>query len=755
MLSIIQIVLMNILLRFQKRKRQYKLSHVVQQPIRNIYYEWQLRYNLPENALLSHYAVDYSRTIYHYIDIYTSFKITESYHDQRDSLLERYVTLDEPFNLHTPLAFEDIPTNRLPSFGIRIIPLRYHQISAGLINHNGKESLTFLDPYAPETPDSRQPFSFDPEIDLSGSPPHPDIVEIIHHWFPLYENYISEYCRPPSYGPQAFFDFNRPTEAIPPPTLERENDILTIINNTFNIVPYRPLHFVDALAAGTPLNTSASYHDKFDLNSKILGSYSSPRLYADRNQSKGYHMNHMLNTFRRTVHEIKLGSLTEQWKIKYFQDHPTQLFIRSQISKRDPSEPKKIRPVYSVDARFLHLEKMLTTPLLAQLRNPQCCVLHGLETFRGAMSIIDTIAHAFNAFISIDWSQFDQRAPQPAIKCFFTRYLPSLLIISQGYFPSRGYENTSSTDSFAQKIFNILSFLYTWYRNMVFLSYDGYAYTRLNGGVPSGLLNTQSLDSFVNMYVLADCLLEFGFTIQETQEMIFFILGDDNIFFARMHFARLVDFMVFLETYAKTRHGMVLSILKSVYSALRTKISVLGYENNYGMPIRPIGKLVAQLCYPERPVSEKKQWMHAARALGLATAACGQDSDFHMLCYMVYKKFRPDTPVLSSQFKKTMKYTVLELFNFQVDAEFTVFPDFPTLHEIRQQVQTYAGPFHETDKWPKSIFADTPPSDNLTDFITLDEWLKQHPEYSFSSDNFMPGYDAPDALSIAFSSLSI
>nr|QLC36820.1 RNA-dependent RNA polymerase [Sarcosphaera coronaria partitivirus] len=757
MLTISQIVHIYILLRFQSRKRQYKLSHIVHQPIRNIYYEWQLRYNAPEDSALSDLNVDYSRTLFSYIDIFTSFKITESYQDKRDSLLERYTSRDEPFNLHTPIDILDIPENRLPNPGLRVLPLRYHQISPGLLSHNGKESLTFLDPFAPETPDSRQPYSFDPEIDLTGSPPAPEILEIIHHWFPAYLPFIGDFCRPPSYGPQAFTDFNRPTEATTPPTTARENDILTIINNVFNIKPYRPLHFVDALAAGTPLNTSASYHDKFDLNSKILGSYSSPSLYADRNQSKGYHMNHMLNTFRRTMHEIKLGTLSESWKIQYFQDHPTQLFIRSQISKRDPTLPKKIRPVYSVDARFLHIEKMLTTNFLAQMRNPQCCVLHGLETFRGAMSAIDNIALYFNAFVSLDWSQFDQRAPLPAIHCYYARFLPSLLIVSHGYFPSRGYENTSfpSYHTFATKIFNILNFLYTWYRNMVFLSYDGFAYTRLNGGVPSGLLNTQSLDSFVNMYVLADCLLEFGFTIQETSEMIFFILGDDNIFFARQQFSRIADFMIFLESYAKRQHGMVVSVLKSIYTSLRSKISILGYENNYGLPARPIDKLVAQLCFPERPVPHDKQWMHAARALGLATASCGQDAHFHLLCYMVYQKFKPDTPVLTSQFKKTMKYSVLESLDFKIDNDMTFFPDFPTLYEIRSLVQHYHGTFHETDKWPRSLFRDIPPSDNLSDYITLEQWLSANPEFSFSSRNFMPGYDAPDALSAAFSNLSL
>lgn len=258
------------------------------------------------------------------------------------------------------------------------------------------------------------------------------------------------------------------------------------------------------------------------------------------------------------------------------------------------------------------------------------------------------------------------------------------------------------------------------------------------------------------MFILADCLLEFGFTIEETRDMLFFILGDDNIIFARQNFSRIVEFMIFLASYAETRHGMVLSVLKSTYTTLRSKIEVLGYTNNYGMPTRPIGKLVAQLAFPERPVPETKRWMHAARALGLAYASCGQDSNFHMLCYMVYQKFKPTSPVLMTQLRKSLKYNVLQALEFtELDDDMVLFPDFPSLYDVQRLVFDYHGPFSETDHWPETLFEDTPPSDNLAEFTTLYDWLQCNPQHSFDSTNFMPGYDAPDALSFAFSNLTI
>nr|QOI17271.1 RNA-dependent RNA polymerase [Picoa juniperi partitivirus 2] len=748
MLSISNIVTIFVLLRFQHRRRSKQTLNVPSYPVRNVTYEWYLRLAIPRNTPISETAIDYSRTLLAYIDLHTCYQLMITLDARKAKILERYTRINEPFALYQPIDPSSFPNDRLPSPGLRILPFRFHSIPAGFtLPEQGIEQPTYHDPNSP---------TLDLDTDLSGAPANQDIVKIIHEWFPFFEQFVDKYCRPPSYGPQAFIDFNKPTELISDPSPERENDILTVINSTFAIKPYRPLHFVDAQAAMTPLSTSAAYHDKFDPETLVISRKATPQIYAARQMSKGHHNNVMLNTFRLELHNIKVDLPSRDDLIHFFLKHPTQLFIRSQISLRDPQEPKKIRPVYAVDSRFLHIEKMLTTNFLAQMRNPECCVLHGLETFRGSMQFIDQIAHSFNFYVSLDWSSFDQRLPLSAIKCYYTRVLPSLLIISDGYFPSRGYENTAQPiDHFARKVFNILSFLYTWYRNMVFLSFDGYAYTRLNGGVPSGLLNTQSLDSFGNMYVLADCLLEFGFTTTETQGMIFFILGDDNIFFVNQPHARMIDFMDFLDTYALKRHGMVLSVLKSVYSKLRTQISILGYTNMYGMPIRPLGKLVAQLVYPERPVPEDKQWMHAARALGLAYAACGQDSSFHQLCFHVYRHFKPDYPVPSSQFRKWIKFTVREIINFETDAELTTFPEFPSLQEIRSLVSTYHGPFSETDKWPETLFEDTPPSDNLHTYTTLDEWLRTHPEFQFDSENYMPGYDAPDALSIAFSNLQI
>jgi len=687
------------------------------------------------------------------MDISIATRLEPHFEDKINGIKEHRQMLDQPTGLYDHIELSEVPALRIPKPGLTILPFRYYSKSPGLGYIEQIEHTLANDPLTAEEPLDRKPETYTVDLDLSGFPPHPEIYKIIHEWFPLYETYLGKYCRPFSFGPQAFYDFNRTTASHPPPSQERENDILTLMKHIMNIKPYRPLHFADTLASHVPLNTSASYQSKYSPEELVLAKISSPSLYAKRPTSKGHFINNVATRARQVVHNIKnygtpagdslpdalQNDSPEQARLEnFFLSEPTELFIRTQISLRDIKEPKKIRPVYAVTFLFILIEIMLTYCLIIQLRNPECAVLHGLETFRGGMSIINMVSHHFTSFVSLDWSQFDQRLPLYVVICYFTKWIPLFLVVNKGYVPTHTYPDTTANHvtPMAIKLFNLLQFLLLWYINMVFISFDGYAYVRLNGGVPSGLYNTQSLDSFGNAYIIFDCLLEFGFTIPECKEMIFFILGDDNIFFARQHFTRICDFMIFLNEYATTRHGMVLSILKSVSTNLRTKIEVLGYSNNHGIPSRPIGKLVAQLAFPERPV--KQDWMHAARALGLAYASCGQSATFHQLCYMVYLKFRPTHAVRTEQVKRIFKYTVNEMFEIDDCLEWFLFPDFPSLYQVRQLVTHYHGFFSDEDKWNRNIFNDKPTL-NDSDCYTLADWLKDNPSYSFVTDNIMHG----------------
>lgn len=427
-LTISQIVTLVILLRHQALRRKTKVPSQMNYPIRNIYFEWKLREHHPRTKPLRPFV--YAKSLLSYIDLRTCAKIEQNLEHATDSIRDRYSYREEPFDIYEHLDLSDIPEERLAAPGIINVERRYHAIPSATLNIDEKQHILSDDPHFIETPLARSNIIYDESIDLSGEPAHPDIVEIIAQWFPSFLPFLNEYCRPPSFGPQAFRDFNRETPNPPPPSPERHEQIMSIIRSKMNIKPYRPLHFADALASTAPLSTSASYHSKFDPEFRVFARYSTPTLFKDRPSSKGYNLNVMLNQYRMEYHYVKQDArpfLTgnhdpdaeEEIMQTWFAKHPAQLFIRSQISKRDPSEPKKIRPVYSVDDKFLHTEKTVTLPAHAQLRNPQCCVAHGLETFRGAMQLIDRIALYFLCFISLDWSQFDQRLPFYVIIAFF------------------------------------------------------------------------------------------------------------------------------------------------------------------------------------------------------------------------------------------------------------------------------------------------------------------------------------------------
>lgn len=252
---------------------------------------------------------------------------------------------------------------------------------------------------------------------------------------------------------------------------------------------------------------------------------------------------------------------------------------------------------------------------------------------------------------------------------------------------------------------NLLFFLHTWYNNMTYVTSDGYAYRRTHCGVPSGLYNTQYLDSFGNLFLIIDAMMEFGFYDSEIESFVLLILGDDNTGMTTISIDRISDFINFLEYYAKQRYNMVLSSTKSVLTALRSKIETLGYQCNYGTPKRDIKKLVAQLCYPENGL---KPHTMSARAIGIAYAAAGQDFMFHSFCQDIYNMFRSDYRPDA----RTNLYFQRQIFHNLEDGlpdlSTSTVPPFPSLFEIRDVYSYYQGPLTFTPKWNIAHFINDP-----------------------------------------------
>jgi len=397
------------------------------------------------------------------------------------------------------------------------------------------------------------------------------------------------------------------------------------------------------------------------------------------------------------------------------------LFTRNHISDRDGI--LKQRPVYAMDTLFLHLECMITFPLHILARSMKSSLMYSIETIRGGCAYMDARARAFTSYLCIDWSSFDQRMPWIIVDTFFTVFLPLLLVISNGYQPTVEYPvyPDLTPEKMFSRLFNILCFLRTWYYNCVFCTADGYAYVRTLAGIASGMLNTQYLDSYCNLFLMIHALINFGCSDSEILELVIFVMGDDNVLLSLWTEQRLHSFMKHFEHHALTRFGMVLSSSKSVFTTLRSKIEMLGYSCHNASPRRPIGKLVAQLCFPEHGPKDKYM---SSRAIGMAYASAGFDLKFYTFCFDVYLTFLPYAePVTELNMPAIMKH-LPGIFKMLDDPTEFVNPErFPSIHEIRSRYETWQGELDPWKKWNPAHFA-TPPAVVPPDSVTMTEYMQ-------------------------------
>lgn len=269
------------------------------------------------------------------------------------------------------------------------------------------------------------------------------------------------------------------------------------------------------------------------------------------------------------------------------------------------------------------------------------------------------------------------------------------------------------------RLFNILIFLRNWYFNCVFVTSDGYAYIRTLVGIASGMLNTQYLDSFCNLFLMIHALIHFGCSDLEILEIMFFVLGDDNVLFTSWTLQRLTTFMTFLESHALSRFGMVLSPTKSLVTTLRSRIEILGYQCNHGHPTRPIDKLVAQLVFPEHGF--KPQYM-ADRAIGLAYASAGSDKTFYSFCLATYTKF---LPFRLPQDPETRIRHLPGFFKALDIDDTTMFDSFPSIYEIQCRYSLWQGELPQDKKWSPSHFLAQPHA-HLSNSVTMLEYMTAH-----------------------------
>nr|QNJ60191.1 RNA-dependant RNA polymerase [Betapartitivirus sp.] len=630
-----------------------------------------------------------------------------------DKLMARYkyanVLKREPFEFYGILT-KPVPPEWQPVNGIDQLPIFYHK---------GRDIKADK---VPET----------------GFTMHPIIKYLLIQKYPHFYEHVQKWCRPLGTTLATFTDFNREQTPIDPISPERKEQVVRLVTKFLDAKPFPPLHYVDVLYTGMPLKSGTSYFNRHSLKVQAHAKYiSHPADYENKPTSKGYVFNAFTTLARIIIHQIKLTGLPgsspkdptqqdiDEILEKFSKKHPTMLFTRSHISQI--CALLKQRPVYAVDDLFLFIECMLTFPLHVQARSMNSSIMYGLETLRGGCAHIDKIAQSYRSYISLDWSSFDQTVPWAIIDTFFEDFLPSLLITDQGYVPTFEYPDTNSGESImAPKLHNLLTFLKAWFYKMVFISQHGYAYRRTCAGIPSGLLNTQYLDSYCNLFVIIDSLLEFGCTEDEINNLVIYVMGDDNLTLTDWDIARSSKFVTFMETYAAERFHMKLSMKKCKVTDQRQYISILSYTVNFGYPTRDRYKLIAQLCYPERGTVDK---FMSSRAIGIAYAACGMDYETYCFCRDVFYSFLPYAEIPSDDdVDRLSAYLPGAFRTLDEYPDFLYELKFPTFEQTRDFSSRWHGPLDTHPKWNNSHFK--VPCDHVYEnHSTLNDWYEKNPSF--------------------------
>jgi len=695
---------------------------------KNRKYQWE-KYNSPDTSVKKLYQSLLKSP--NHRDFYRRFPVNRTQlskpqvEDYITNLMKSNAMKGRPFEFFSPkLNDSSLREDRIPSEGIELVPYFYHP---------GNVILPSPDHSRPLDPDSEADAaeSYLPgDIDY-GPPISQELLQLIYERFPQYLQYVTQYCRPAGTTDATFRDFNKPQKPSNDFDEPRKTRILTLVDHFLNITPYLPLHYVDTQYCKLPLVTGTGYHNRRSYHARTYAHFSHPENYSKKPTSKGFYYNYTRFNNRKLVHLAKEHSFPvdvpehhsrfRTRASKFLKEYPTLMFTRNHISRRDGT--LKVRPVYAVDELFLDIELMLAFPATVQARKPSCSIMYGLETIRGSNVYLDRIAMNYQSFATIDWSGYDQHLPWRIVYLFFMHWLPSKIIISHGYAPTVDYPEHKDLNEHKmfKKMFNLLTCLMNWYFNMVFLSADGYAYRRTFAGVPSGMLLTQFLDSFGNLVLIIDGLIEFGCPDDEITTILLFIMGDDNSIFCHWSLDRLDSFITFLESYSKSRWNMTLSKTKSIITSLRSRIETLSYQCNFGWPKRPIPKLVAQLVYPEHGI--KPQFM-SARAIGIAYAACAMDYDFHEFCRQVYRLYLPVAD-MSQQAIRNTRVWILKLLELEETEHLIPLDHFPTMDEIIKTISYYHGPLDYAPKWDRAHFT-ADPDFAPTGFKTMSDYMSQH-----------------------------
>lgn len=289
----------------------------------------------------------------------------------------------------------------------------------------------------------------------------------------------------------------------------------------------------------------------------------------------------ILNQIRKDWYSIERGH--------YIELPDSCAYARAQLCPRGEN---KVRATWGVPLSVIMTEGQYAYPFLAHLKSLERPILaYGLEMNNGGMSYINTAIHNYpnRPIFMGDWKKFDKRVPAWLIRDAF-KIIQRAFDFSQVMDVEGKLWPVKPTSSNKRWRAMIGYFIDTPIR----LS-NGDRFLK-HGGVPSGSLWTNIIDSIVNAIVMRYITYE----MLGVLPIMDVYLGDDSL----LILPELIDIEQFAQL-AEHYFGFVLNTNKSYQTHTPGNVFFLGYFNDNGHPDKPIDTIVASSIYPERPCRNK------------------------------------------------------------------------------------------------------------------------------------------------------
>jgi hypothetical protein len=467
----------------------------------------------------------------------------------------------------------------------------------------------------------------------------------------------------------------------------------------------RPVHFLDvyhhypfkrSTNAEPPFTTDPHY---LQVRNTSLPARNTEHFRKEANITTGDLLDYdeFKEVLRQWIHIIKEGNEPSH---RFF-FHMT-LHIKTAITKFD--DTAKIRSIFGVPKLYIFAQIMFFWPLfnIYKRSRGEYPLLWGFETLNGGWLLLNHElfrSHMRSSFLMIDWKRFDKYARFSICRRLLTQ-VRTYFDFDNGYIPSVSYPHTHFdwTPAKAARIQRLWQWTIDALTHTPVVLPDGWLYTRLHSGIPSGLYITQYLDSIYNCLMILTILRRMGIPI--TDDFFLKVMGDDSL----IRFFLLIPpnmhdmFWSTFQHWADHYFGAIVSIDKSSLTTNINRCEVLGYRNHNGLPKRDPISLLAQLYHTKARNPTPETTM--SQAIGIAYASAG-DKRVYFVCKNIYDYYHslgisPNRKGLSLVFPEL---GLFDIYDIPIDR-------FPTRHESLGNILSfgYTNLKLQEKFWPSNYF---------------------------------------------------